>query len=265
MGRGQRFWLCWRALRGFRVQDQSQFKTQNQQSNNPKTQNQKSKIEKSKIQNPKSKITARSILLGFSGAIFVSAMQVPGKVVDQRAMFPFHSVMTLFPAVICLLFVLAILNTFLKRRFPKIAFTPVEFAVIYGISTVAAAIAAQDEVQFLLPMWVYPFRASQKDNMVAFQQYIPDCIFINLGINDKLKHLSVGNVLLKEIDISKTPNIEKLNIWSNYLQTIYVKNEKQINPAVLAAYKSKGEIKIIPPTEWQVTNNKGNVEYKICK
>ena len=35
------------------------------------------------------------------------------------------------------------------------------------------AIAAYDEAQYLLPMYVYPFRATQKDDMGPFRQYIP--------------------------------------------------------------------------------------------
>lgn len=89
--------------------------------------------------------------------------------------------------------------------------------------------------------------------------------YINLGINQKLKYLVLSNILVKEVDISKTPNIEKLLIWSNYLENVYVKSEKQINPTALKIYKSKGEAKIIIPEDWFVTNHKGNFEYKICK
>lgn len=89
--------------------------------------------------------------------------------------------------------------------------------------------------------------------------------YINLGVNHKLKHLGLGNVLVKEVDISKTPNIEKLGIWSNHLENVYVESEKQINPTALSIYKSKGELKIITPTDWNVTNHKGSFDYKICK
>lgn len=89
--------------------------------------------------------------------------------------------------------------------------------------------------------------------------------YINLGVNHKLKTLGLSNVLVKEVDISKTPNIEKLRIWSNHLENVYVKSEKQINPTALEIYKSKGELKIITPEDWFVTNHKGNFEYKICK
>lgn len=89
--------------------------------------------------------------------------------------------------------------------------------------------------------------------------------YINLGVNYKLKTLELGNVLVKEVDISKTPNIKKLGIWSNYLENVYVESEKQINPTALKIYKSKGELKIITPEDWFVTNHKSSFEYKICK
>ncbi len=115
----------------------------------------------------------RSVFIGLAVAVFISALQVAQKVTPRRALFPFHSVYTLFPGVICLLFALALLNLALRRWRPRAALSPAEFAVVYAIATVAAAIAAQDELQFLLPMWVYPFRASQKEAMEAFRQYIP--------------------------------------------------------------------------------------------
>ena len=38
---------------------------------------------------------------------------------------------------------------------------------------VAASIAAQDEAQYLLPMFVYPFRATQEWSMGPFREFIP--------------------------------------------------------------------------------------------
>ena len=68
---------------------------------------------------------------------------------------------------------LSILNVALRRYLPRAALRPAEFAVIYGISTVAAGIAAQDEVMQLFPMFVYPFRATQATAMGPFRAYIP--------------------------------------------------------------------------------------------
>jgi hypothetical protein len=115
----------------------------------------------------------RSVLIGLAGAAFISAQQVAYKVSPNKAFLPFHSALTLFPGVISLLFGLAILNAVLKRWFPRAALRPAEFAVIYGIATVAAAISAQDEVQYLIPMWLYPFRATQKEAMEPFRPFIP--------------------------------------------------------------------------------------------
>lgn len=114
----------------------------------------------------------RSVFLGLAGAVFISAMQVTQKVTPWRAMLPFHSAMTLFPGVVCLLFVLAVLNIGLKRWRPRLVLRPAEFAAVYAIATVAAGIAAQDQVQYLLPMWVYPFRATQTEDMGSFRAYI---------------------------------------------------------------------------------------------
>ena len=60
-------------------------------------------------------IALRSVVIGFAGAVFVCALQVAQKVTPRRALFPFHSVLTLFPGVICLLFVVALANAGLKR------------------------------------------------------------------------------------------------------------------------------------------------------
>lgn len=122
---------------------------------------------------PVAALTWRSVLIGLAGAVFVSALQVAHKVNPHRALFPFHSVMTLFPGVLSLLFALSLLNVLLKRWWPQKALRPAEFAVVYGITTVAAGIAAQDELQFLLPMWVYPFRATQTEAMGPYRPLIP--------------------------------------------------------------------------------------------
>jgi hypothetical protein len=118
-------------------------------------------------------MTWRGLLLGFIGAIVISAFQMVYKIIPQTVAMPFPSVFTLFSGVIFYLFLLSIGNAILRRRVPSIALKPAEMAVIYAIATVAASIAAQDEAQFLFPMYVYPFRASQADRMEAFRRFIP--------------------------------------------------------------------------------------------
>jgi hypothetical protein len=118
-------------------------------------------------------VTARAVALGLCGAVCVSALQVVNKAQPRTVIFPFPSAMTLFAGAVFWLFLLSVLNVALRRWFARAALRPAELAVIYGLTTVAAGIAAQDEVQYLLPMYVYPFRATQADPMGPFRQYIP--------------------------------------------------------------------------------------------
>jgi hypothetical protein len=118
-------------------------------------------------------MTWRGVALGLFGAILISIFQVVTKVIPQTVALRFGSVLTLFDGVIFWLFIVAIGNVALKRLAPRKALRPAELAVCYALSTVAASIAAQDEAQFLLPMYVYPWRASQADPMGPFRQFLP--------------------------------------------------------------------------------------------
>lgn len=118
-------------------------------------------------------MTWRGVALGLIGAIFVSIFQVVTKVIPQNVALNFGSVLTLFSGVVFWLFLVAVGNSVLKRVAPKAALKPAEIGVCYALSTVAASIAAQDEAQFLLPMYVYPWRATQVDLMGPFRQYLP--------------------------------------------------------------------------------------------
>ena len=117
--------------------------------------------------------TARAVLLGLLGAGVVSGVQVVYKVTPRTVVLPFHSALTLFAGGVYWLFLLAVANAGLRRWRPQSALSPSELAVIYGLTTVAASIAAQDEAQYLLPMFVYPFRATQDRGMGPFRQWIP--------------------------------------------------------------------------------------------
>ncbi len=119
-------------------------------------------------------VTARGVILGLVIGAVVSAIQVVFKMRPQTVVLPFGSAFTLFAGVIFFLFLLAVWNTVARRWLPRAALRPAELGVIYGLSTVAAAIAAQDEVQYLLPMYVWPFRQSQEDRAGPFRQYVPE-------------------------------------------------------------------------------------------
>src|SRR5579872_7166167 len=118
-------------------------------------------------------VTWRAVVLGLVGAGWICAIQVVYKVTPHRVILPFHSAGTLFAGTIFCLFVLAVLNAGLRSWRPQAALRPAEFAVFYGLTTVAASIAAQDELQQLWAMFVFPFRATQNETMGPFRPYIP--------------------------------------------------------------------------------------------
>ena len=118
-------------------------------------------------------MTWRAVLLGLFGAVEIAILQIVTKIYPQTVVLHYQSVLTLFAGSLFLLFTLCVVNAFFKRWRPTWRFTPQELALIYGISTVAASIAGQDEAQFLWPMMAYPFRAGQDDSMGAFRHYIP--------------------------------------------------------------------------------------------
>ncbi len=119
-------------------------------------------------------LTPRAIALGVAGAVLVPAIQVVYKAQPQTVILPFSSALTLFAGAMFWLFLLAVLNAGLRRWLPRVQLRPAELGAIYGITTVAASIAAQDEAQYLLPMFVYPFRATLEQRAGPFRQFIPE-------------------------------------------------------------------------------------------
>lgn len=120
-----------------------------------------------------SPVTLRAVLIGMLGAALVAVGQMQTKIGPPMAPVPVRSTETLLTGAIVLIFVLALINSLLRRFIPKWAFRPGELAVIYGLTTVGASISAWDEVQYLLPMYTFPFRGSQDNAMGPYRQYIP--------------------------------------------------------------------------------------------
>ncbi|GAB4465296.1 MAG: hypothetical protein OHK0029_35860 [Armatimonadaceae bacterium] len=135
--------------------------------------------------------SGRALLLGLLGAAFVSAIQVYTKAGSHVTPLPFSSTLTLMTGAVFLLFLLALLNSLLRRYAPRVALQPAELAIIYGLTTVGASIAAHDEVQFLLPMHVFFFRDSQADRAGEFCRFIPEWMVPQT--DEILKPYQLGN------------------------------------------------------------------------
>lgn len=124
-------------------------------------------------------VTGRAVALGLLGAVQVAVIQVstkvkPSIIVPPFVSAPYLSWYAIFPGVVFWLFLVALANAALKRWRPGLALSPAEFAVIFALTTVAASISAMDEVMNLLPLHVYPFRATQEHGMGPFRQHIPE-------------------------------------------------------------------------------------------
>lgn len=126
-------------------------------------------------------LTARSVVLGMLGATQVAIIQVstevkPSIVVPPFASGPYTNWYAILPGAIFWLFLVAIFNAGLKRWRPRSALRPPEFAAIFGMTTVAAAIASFDELLNLLPTYMFPFRVGQDASMWPYRQFIPPWI-----------------------------------------------------------------------------------------
>ena len=123
-------------------------------------------------------VTGRAVLLGVAGAVQGAFFQMrtevyPVTVTPPWVSGPYLSWYAVMPGAIFWISLVAVFNGALKRFAPRYALTPAEFAVIFGISTVAAAIGAVEQAMLLLPTHVYPFRPANADSLGPFRQYIP--------------------------------------------------------------------------------------------
>ncbi|MCC6444745.1 MAG: hypothetical protein IT210_14960 [Armatimonadetes bacterium] len=118
-------------------------------------------------------VSLRSVLIGVVGAVAVVCLQVVSKSAPRGTALPLSSVTTLLPGPVICLFLMALANLLLARWRPSSVFRPAEFAMVFGIVTVAASIGAQDELQYLIPMVLYPFRKAAETDAGEFRRFIP--------------------------------------------------------------------------------------------
>jgi hypothetical protein len=120
------------------------------------------------------RVTLRSVLIGLLAAVVVVIFQVVTKAIPTTVALPLSSVTTVFPGVVLVLTALGLANAALARWRPGAVFSPTEFAVVFALVTVAASIGAQDEVQYMIPMLLYPFRQSVERETRDLRPLIPE-------------------------------------------------------------------------------------------
>ena len=104
----------------------------------------------------------------------------------------FATIISLFYNVIFCMVVMLIINAFLKRALPKLAFTSSELIVLYVLLTIGSVMAGHDSTQLLWPMLAYTaWFASPGNQWDKFTSYMPS----SLTVQDKnlLKTYFLGN------------------------------------------------------------------------
>lgn len=107
------------------------------------------------------KVTLRSILLGCilipANCYWVIAMEQVWKSGNP-------STLSIFFNAIFTLLAMLILNEFLKRISPKVAFSRTELLTIYSMVCIGTGLSSQDWIQVALPTWAHPIWHSSPEN-----------------------------------------------------------------------------------------------------
>ncbi|MDE0505875.1 MAG: hypothetical protein OXI86_17495, partial [Candidatus Poribacteria bacterium] len=113
----------------------------------------------------------RALILG-SVLIAVSAYWVVG--VENRIIWEITD-FSIFPTVIFVLFLLALLNLILVRYFNRFSLKPSELAIIYIMLCIATSLFGHDMMRQLIPMMTNPFWFATPENEweQLFFRYIP--------------------------------------------------------------------------------------------
>ncbi len=138
--------------------------------------------------------TARSMALAIALMPLLCLWMVQMEMIWFSASF---SAISLFAHVTFVLFILALLNLFVERRWPRHALTPGELLTIYMMLSIVSAFCSHDLLQIIIPMLAFPmFAANPQNNWEnGILRYIPDWAIVH-GDSETLAGLSTGNSTL---------------------------------------------------------------------
>ncbi|MCC6444557.1 MAG: hypothetical protein IT210_14015 [Armatimonadetes bacterium] len=93
---------------------------------------------------------------------------------------PYPSTFSLFANVVCFLLALTALNAWLKRAWPRWAFSQADLLVIYMILTIGTAITSVDFLDVLYPMLPHPARYATPANgwQALFLRHLPSWFYV---------------------------------------------------------------------------------------
>ena len=115
--------------------------------------------------------TARALILG-TIAIIISAYWVVG--VENRIVYELTD-FSIYPTVIFVLFLLALVNLFLSRFLKRLSLSATELATVYVMLSIATSLFGHDMMRQLIPMMTNPFWFATPENewKALFFRYIP--------------------------------------------------------------------------------------------
>lgn len=116
-----------------------------------------------------------------------------------RAAFP--TTISLFMHTTVAIFVLALANLWVRRRWPRVALAPGEMLTVYVMLSIASTLCSHDLIQILVPMLAYPQWAANPMNRweEILLARIPDWAIVT-GHRRALEQLAAGNSWLYSWD-----------------------------------------------------------------
>ncbi len=128
---------------------------------------------------------------------------------------------SLFFHVTFTLFVLALGNLLIEKRWPRAALSPAELMVIYMMLSIAGTFCSHDLLQVMIPMLGFPYYHANPQNdwvNLFLKPYVPDWAVVSNPVEnaEALRHLAVGNGSLYAVSVLKAW-ARPLAFWSVFL------------------------------------------------
>lgn len=162
-------------------------------------------------------VTIRAIAIG-CGLIPLLALWV---VQSELIWYSGHSTaISLFFHVTFVIFLLALGNLGIKRRWPQAALTPAELMTIYAMLAIAGTFCSHDLLQVMIPMLGFPkyFANPQNNWETVLLQYIPKWAYLSSG-QEAMTGLAVGNSSLYRPDVLLAW-VAPLAFWFTFLMAL---------------------------------------------
>ncbi|HOE65712.1 MAG TPA: hypothetical protein PLO62_04230 [Candidatus Hydrogenedentes bacterium] len=109
---------------------------------------------------------------------------------------------SLFFHVTSVVFLICLVNLFVKRRWPRSALSPAEIMTIYAMLAIAGTFCSHDLLQVLIPMLGFPkYFANPQNNWDSLLlQYVPGWSYLSTN-PDAMSGLATGNASLYRWDV----------------------------------------------------------------